>query len=139
MQNASYSDKLKALPVIWDISINPSSVYQMIPWTWLFDWFSNTGDIMYNLNQSMSNNLVAKYAYLMHEATYQTERTALWKSRFLHRINGIGETQYMYGAGSSSTIVTCKNRIAGNPFGFNLTLPDFSSWQVSILLALGLR
>lgn len=139
LRNSSFSDRMKAIPTVWDISLNPSTLYQLIPWSWLFDWFSNTGEIMYNFNQCISNNLVAKYAYLMHTAIFEVERTAFWKSRYLETVDGDGSTSYSYGAGSSSTTITCKNRIAGNPFGFNLTLPDFSSWQVSILLALGLR
>lgn len=139
LRNRTFGDRMKALPTVWDISLNPSTVYQLIPWSWLFDWFSNTGEIMYNLNQSISNNLVAKYAYLMHEAIFQVERTALWKFKYTEKIDGVGDTKYTYGAGSSATTVTCKNRIAANPFGFSLSVPSFTPWQISILLALGMR
>lgn len=138
LQDDRYIGKVEAIPIIWDINLSPYNLWQLVPWSWLLDWFSNTGDIVYNMSQIATHNLVAKYAYLMRSTETKAERFATWTAKNTHRVDGKGETQYTPMGGVSSTSVITKTRVAASPFGFNLSLPDLSDWQVSILIALGL-
>lgn len=131
--------KVEAIPIVWDINLSPYNVYQLIPWSWLLDWFSNTGDIIYNLTQISANNLVAKYAYSMRATELRRERFATWTAKCTSVIDGKYDIDYSYYGGSSHISVITKTRASASPFGFDLSLPDLSAWQVSILIALGLK
>lgn len=104
---------------------SPSLLYELTPWSWLFDWFSNLGDVLDNLSTA-SEQVVAKYAYVMAHTTRTLRvetllpfagRDLTWTWRYpMER----------------------KQRVEATPFGFNLSWPDFSGYQLSILSALGL-
>jgi hypothetical protein len=47
----------------------PSLIYNLTPWTWLIDYFTNLGDLYDNLSRGVEDRLIAEYFYLMHERT----------------------------------------------------------------------
>lgn len=55
----------RLLRKLYGLELTPALAYELIPFTWLTDWFLNIGDFMANLSNSMYDNLVAKYAYVM--------------------------------------------------------------------------
>lgn len=139
LQDDRFIGKVEAIPIIWDINLSPYNLYQLVPWSWLLDWFSNTGDIVYNLTQISTNNLVAKYAYSMRATELKRTRFATWTARNTSVIDGKSDVSYSSHGGSSYNSVLTKTRVSASPFGFDLSLPDLSAWQVSILIALGLK
>lgn len=126
---------------LYGLNVSPSVVWELIPWSWLIDWFTNIGDIMSNLSSSDSaDNLVARYAYLMthtiQRVTYATTAPVVfYKKRY--GINGPGDTWTPH-------ILPWyiqwerKQRVAASPYGFSLSWPDFTLRQLAILAALAI-
>jgi len=42
----------------------PSTVWELIPWSWLIDWFSNVGDVIHNLSREVADEQHTTYAYI---------------------------------------------------------------------------
>lgn len=55
----------RLLRKLYGFELTPSLAWELIPFTWLTDWFLNVGDFMSNLSNAGYDNLVAKYAYVM--------------------------------------------------------------------------
>jgi hypothetical protein len=76
------------------------------------------------------DNLVAKYAYVMRSERETTYLFTPWK---------IGTTQGVLNLDmTSSYYLDSKERHAASPYGFGVGWDDFSPYQLSILMALGL-
>jgi len=107
------------------LEISPSLVYNLTPWTWLLDWFSNIGDVIDNVS-SASNQVTASYAYVMGH-TIKRRRV---------------ETQLPFGTETLNLSLTYeyerKQRVQANPFGFGLNWDQLNPVQWSILGALGI-
>lgn len=121
---------------MWGLELTPSLVWELLPWSWLVDWFWDVGDFYANLSNDMYDNCVAKYAYVMAQRSidiqYQQEQV-------------IQTSDYYNGPKHDHTInldvtysSTSKERAQASPFGFGL-LPDWSNLsgrQLAILSAL---
>lgn len=111
---------------LYGLEIDPALMWELLPWTWLFDWFANTGDIIANISNQSYDNLVAKYAYVMRRR--KIERT-------------YSQVQPLVGGPSVNCSVSCfvesKERASASPFGFGVEWPDFTPSQLAILAALG--
>lgn len=125
---------MRSLIEIWDIKAGPEQIYNVIPFSWLADWFSNAGSVIGNLQSAMEDRLVAKYAYVMRH----TETRIKTRANFTARQSGYYSTDYVSDSCSSETLLETKERAVANPFGFNIFWPDLSVKQKSILFALGL-
>lgn len=116
-----------AIRQIYGLEITPSLVWELIPWSWLVDWFTNVGDVISNLCvPGPVENLVSNYAYVMGDTqwTYDVDSTL--------RLSGGPYTDRW------SIPLRRKHRCKASPFGFGLTSTDFSLRQWSILAALGI-
>lgn len=111
---------------LYGLELDPKLCWELLPWSWLADWFANTGDVISNISNQSYDNLVAKYAYVMRS------RRVEWK---------YSQHQPMNGGKSIDLNVTCfvenKERAAASPFGWGVEWPDFSPSQLAILAALG--
>jgi len=116
---------------------SPELLWEVLPWSWLIDWFSNVGDVISNLSPNAVDNLVRNYSYVM--CTQTTEDiyscTTSWSAK---------ETSaFSVPAGSGTWHSTRKRvvkaRIGGlNPYGFGIQLGNLSNYQLAILAALGI-
>lgn len=119
--------KANAVRRLYGLTLDPTLVWELIPWSWLIDWFTNVGDIISNVsNPGLVQNLAAKYAYLM--GTTQVELTQDVTARL------VGGTRKMAWHASLER----KQRVEANPFGFGVSWEALSPRQWSILGALGL-
>lgn len=116
----------RAIINLFGLTPCPSLLWELTPWSWLVDWFSNVGDVIANMSTGWAENLAAKYAFVMGTTDYRgiCQTTANLKSGVLHD--------------TSTYTVQFKHRVGASPFGFGLTDTDFSIRQWSILSALGL-
>lgn len=127
--------KLRIARKLWGLELTPALVYELIPFSWLLDWFSNVGDVVANATAASDENLVSRYAYIMRHRIVSVDCYARVKGTF---------TAYRktpttsYADLSSHCRVETKCRAAASPFGFNFELDDFSNYQLSILAALGM-
>lgn len=118
----------KAVASLYGIDLTPSLLYQVTPWSWLVDWFSNLGDIMDNLSYNAAENLVADYAFIM---------GSYLKIRYLTAID-----EYSDGSVLSASLElrnSLKVRNPASPFGFGIKREDLNGSQLAILTSLGLQ
>jgi hypothetical protein len=111
-------------------NIDPTLLYKVTPWTWLVDWFSNSGQTIQRAQDLVTNSVVTKYMYLMRHITY----TYQYKTSFTD-IMGIGRSLVW------ESSVETKERVPSlNPFGFSLNFDSssLSDVQKAILIALGI-
>lgn len=123
----------------WDAEANklfgtrltPAVVWELAPWSWAADWFSNVGDVMTNISAFGSDSLVLKYGYVMRETSYINQQS--WQG-YLSQHTGPPRFVKV----SENFGKTSKVRIRATPFGFGIELGSLSPRQIAIGAAVGL-
>lgn len=115
------------------LSLTPDVVWNLAPWSWTVDWFTNAGDVLSNITEWAMYGLVLRYGYVMeHKISKRTytlvDDTGLTK--------GFGGTTYV--PAPLSYCCETKSRRKANPFGFGLTWSGLSPIQLAIAAALGI-
>jgi hypothetical protein len=116
----SYADKLLG------VSVTPETLWNIAPWSWAADWFSNTGDIIHNVSHLGHDGLAMEYGYLMHSQVYTVNRAALWTVPVPNV------------ASSYSSQEKILVRKAATPYGFGIDMSALTGRQTAILAALGI-
>lgn len=112
----------------------PALLWEVLPWSWLADWFSNIGDVLDNISGNAAENLVAQYAYNMSTYTYEEHVEGVLRVRSLL---SPGVYQPIDLTIEGTKYQTIKLRSAANPFGFGLSFEGLTGRQMLILAALG--
>lgn len=108
--------------------LNPTVLWELTPWSWAFDWFSNLGNVISNISELALGGLVMRYGYVMEETT-------------LKRIYTLDKPGLVNSSGpgpSASITTTVKKRVPANPYGFGLSWDGLSTYQQAVLAALGI-
>lgn len=114
--------------------LTPEVVYNLEPWTWALDWFTNTGDVMKNISSLGHDGLVLEWGYIMDQAkaTYTiTGKTANLGTRWPASARG------PYTCSVTTESKRLKRRVS-TPFGFGFNMSTLSVRQDAVLVALGL-
>nr|UJQ85495.1 MAG: hypothetical protein 1 [Leviviridae sp.] len=108
--------------------ITPAVLYDLTPWTWAADWFTNTGDVINNISMLALDGLVVVRGYIMCETITQVTVTN----------NGaqLRGSAPMYLTQTWTSIIRQRQR--ATPFGFGVNLDTLSARQIAIVAALGL-
>lgn len=109
---------------ILGVELTPETVWQLTPWTWALDWFSNAGDVIHNINALGHDGLVMEYGYVMSKDITTDVVTA--KCDYLNQW-----TKY------ESVNKTLRRR-AASPYGFGFDMKTLTASQDAVLVALGL-
>lgn len=109
--------------------LTPDAVWNLAPWSWAVDWFSNAGDLSQNLDNWIVDNQVLVYGYMMEHTLNMYRYTYVGPDRF-HGGPALPPSVCM--------VTETKQRIKATPYGFGLTWNGLSPLQQSILVALGL-
>jgi hypothetical protein len=109
--------------VLYGASLTPEVLWNLTPWSWAADWFSNADEVIVNTQRFLTEGLVMHHGYLMEHTIHEYLYT--------NRENTFSSTPVRL-------ITETKGRVKANPFGFGLDWPDLSGYQVSILAALGM-
>jgi hypothetical protein len=112
------------------LSPTPDTIWNLAPWSWAIDWFSNTGDVISNVTDFATQGLVMHYGYVMEHSI--VERT------YYQPISGYLIDRKPVAAGPLSLVTETKVRRQANPFGFGVSWEGLSTFQASILAALGI-
>jgi len=115
-QYESYANKLLGT------RLTPDSVWNLTPWSWAADWFSNTGDIMKNISNLGNDGMVMQYGYMMREMSKETS-TAF-------KFDG--------GYGYFREEKISKRRLPASPYSFDTTFDGLSNRQKAICAAIGI-
>jgi len=103
------------------LRLTPEVIWNLTPWSWAVDWFSNAGDVIHNISALGHDGLAMQYGYIMHESKSTTVVTN-------HALGCSKVTEDKY----------CQRQNA-TPYGFGLNLStDLSGTQKAIIAALGL-
>lgn len=112
------------------IYITPEVLWNLAPWSWFADWFTNSGDIVSNISSMAVDNLMMRYGYIMEHTVAEIH----------HRMTG--HLPVVSGDSSVSVEVVFgheyKRRFGASPFGFGTNFDDVSPRQWAIMGALGL-
>lgn len=122
MQNLYLAQQLLGLEV------TPETLWNLAPWSWAADWFTNAGDVFENVSNFASDGLLLRYGYLMENTIIKDTYTATG-----YILNGYGSTPLQL-----SLITEVKKRRRATPFGFGFDKASLTSRQIAILAALGI-
>jgi len=111
------------------LKLTPDTLWNLAPWSWAVDWFSNTGDVISNLSDYAEFGLVLRYGYIM-EHTIVTDTYSLEGGQLSDGTPFI--------CPPLALVTETKVRKQANPYGFGVSWDTLSSFQLSILSALGI-
>jgi hypothetical protein len=109
------------------LELTPEVLWNLAPWSWAADWFSNTGDVLSNISDFASDGLVLRYGYLMDHTIIKDTYT----------LSGVHLKGYGRRPITSTFSTEIKKRRHATPFGFGLE-GGLTARQLSIIAALGL-
>jgi len=123
------SDAASSAKQLLGVELNPEVLWNLAPWSWAVDWFTNAGDYAHNISAFADNGLVMHYGYIMQN----TKITDV----FSH----MGPTGLITSRGQRSLSFTNESKIrhAASPYGFGISYGGLSDFQKSVLVALGIR
>lgn len=124
MDAGSEADKL------FGTTLTPESIWELTPWSWAIDWFSNAQEVITNFQNIELYGLVLQYGYMMDETITKDTYTFEGGTGF----KGVKSSNV---APVTLTTVT-KHRVKANPFGFGIEWADLSPTQLAIAAALGI-
>jgi len=125
---------------VFGLKLTPTLLWELVPWSWAVDWFTNAGDVINNVTNFAAAGLVMRYGFMMKEVheSYHTE----WDDgRFL---TGVGSGSKLKlvptyaGHGKRGVFMTTKSRVPASPFGFGVGWEDLSPTQLAITAAIGI-
>jgi hypothetical protein len=111
-------------------TLDPELLWNLAPWSWAVDWFANIGDVIHNVSAFGRNGLVLRYGYLMEHSIVEDIYAHIGPSG----LYGKDDLK----APEVSLITETKKRVAATPYGFGLNWNGLSSFQTSVLAALGI-
>lgn len=120
----------RATRALYGANVTPDVLYELLPWSWLADYFTNVGDIVTNLSPNAVGNPTADYAYIMETTSeLHTWTTSGWV------ITKRGTVNFNI---TSHNEVTTKTRGVATPYGFGIKWDGLNNHQLGILAALGI-
>jgi hypothetical protein len=112
---------------LFGLRVNPSNLYNAIPWTWAADWVTNTGDYVQRISDIVSDGLMAEYFYAMCSEDRVRTFTSVYP---LHTRSVTCETTIR---------MSSKQRVeASSPLGFSSSWSNLTPRQIAIAGALGI-
>jgi hypothetical protein len=116
--------------------LTPNVLWELTPWSWAIDWFSNAGDVINNFTNLALQGLVMRYGYIM------KEDSVVMTQSFAPQGAGNGSVPdpwRVHKACPPSTIeIVSKVRRPANPFGFGIGWEGLSPTKLAITAALGI-
>jgi hypothetical protein len=110
--------------------ITPELVWNLAPWSWAVDWFTNAGDVIHNISLLGVDGLVMQYGYAMRHHSV---------SELISGGFSFVESGKTHSGWCQRLVATeYKQRVRANPYGFGIDDVSLSNAQLAILAALGL-
>jgi len=113
---------------LFGLTLTPDVVWELTPWSWAIDWFSNAGNVISNATSFGLAGLVMRYGYIMEETTIVDT----------YSMPHSGLRSDSAGPRTASVKSTVKRRAEANPFGFGVGWEGLSPTQLAITAALGI-
>jgi len=116
---------------VFGATLTPDTLWELTPWSWAIDWFSNAGDVIHNLSSWSQYGLVLRYGYMMEHTINKYTYTFEYQPG---QVSPRGRIQ----PSPVSFVTETKKRIKANPFGFGVSWDGLSPLQTAIAAALGI-
>lgn len=123
--------RLQELDRVYGIKPGLDTAWELVPFSFVADYFFNFGDVMSNLNAFTSDGLVMPYGYVMCHTIYDYDIT--WEGGVYKQPGVLTPVQL-----SANLVIEMKQRQAATPFGFGFDPGSVTARQWSILAALGI-
>jgi hypothetical protein len=121
---------LSAATKLLGLDLTPEVIWEVTPWSWAVDWFTNAGSIISNYTAFEIDGLVMRYGYIMEHVVSVNS--------YYHE----GPTGTIFGDAARPPVMEfvteTKSRRRATPYGFGLDMGALSGFQQSIIAALGL-
>jgi hypothetical protein len=117
---------------VYGVLPSASTAWELIPFSFLVDWFTNVGDIIKNVSY-LGPATSLSYGYIMREDTFEEEHFAPFGPDY-HWTRQNDSSRIKLSQTASHVV---KRRIKASPFGFSTDFGNLSEKQKSILTALG--
>lgn len=122
--------RLAELDRVYGIKPGYDTAWELLPFSFVADYFANIGDVVQNLNAFANDGLVMLYGYMMAKQTIHSTYT--WVGPL--QIDGAWTTHHV----TYTSIRTTMQRRPAHPYGFGFKDSDLSLRQKSILAALAI-
>jgi len=109
--------------------LSPDVLWELAPWSWAVDWFSNMGDVIHNVSRFATGGLIMPYGYMMEHSIITDTYRYVGATGFPSPFDVLPPTVL---------VTETKKRVKANPYGFGVTWGSLSGFQYSIMAALGL-
>lgn len=116
---------------LFGISLTPDILWELTPWSWAIDWFSNASNVIHNIGAMELAGLVMDYGYIM-------EETSTVETYSMTGFSMGGKYAGPVNIPNSGFVTVTKRRREANPFGFGLSWDGLSPTQLAITAALGI-
>nr|UJQ84905.1 MAG: hypothetical protein 1 [Leviviridae sp.] len=103
------------------VDLSPEVLWNLSPWSWAADWFTNAGDVMHNISALGTDGLTIRNGYIMSHSRYETQDTGQFQG-VQHKVYTVSET---------------KRRTRASPYGFGVLYEGLSLKQKAIAAAVG--
>jgi len=128
--NSKFASNWQVAESLLGLDLTPETLWELTPWSWAVDWFSDIGDVIHNVSAWANGGLVMKYGYIMEHSIVRDTYT------YVGPTNLRGQSTLR--PPDAVLVSETKLRRKANPFGFGLTMAGLTTYQKSILAALGL-
>lgn len=108
---------------------SPETVWNVAPWSWAVDWFSNTGDVISNWTRFHQDGLLMRYGYMMEHSIATCTYTL---------VGATARGGVNLPVSDVKTVIETKIRRKANPYGFGVSWDGLSTFQASIAAAIGI-
>jgi len=125
---------------VYGLKLTPTLLWELAPWSWAVDWFSNAGDVINNVTMFGAAGLVMRYGFMMEE-THESYHTEWGDGKFCDNVGSVASPKIVpkyEGRGKRGLFKTTKSRIPASPFGFGVGWEDLSPTQLAITAAIGI-
>jgi len=113
--------------ILLGIDITPEKMFALAPWSWMLDWFTNSGEMLTAIQTFRQDPMLLRWGYVMEHmkrtTTYEQDLVTNTGASVKARLTLIQER---------------KMRRKATPFGFGLSEEELTTKQKSILAALGI-
>jgi hypothetical protein len=125
--------KISELDALYGVRPGIDTAWNAVPFSWLADYFGNTGDVLKNITAFAQDGLVLKYGYI----TTVTEDVGTFVWDYPVRRQG-DRNAWSSASGTCQLSIKTISRWPANPFGFGAAPGSLSDRQLAIVAALGL-
>ena len=122
---------------VFGLSLTPDVLWELTPWSWAVDWFSNAGDVINNVTNFGAAGLVMRYGFMMTEVI-EEYRVELTGCRLRAKTKPNTYISVPIGPSAFGNRLISRSRSSANPFGFGVGWEGLSPTQLAITAALGI-